>query len=351
MRPRRRVLPPDQTIDLLADLIDLADRDALESRLIKSVCLLVQPATVALARVLGDREPRWLVTAQADETGRITTADPLLADLRDLPALADRPDWAECFARAQVQARVNPEAASITLFPVSGPEEVLGVLVLQTDRPLTPAVRRLVLSLLTVFRKFQALLRYSECDLLTGLLNRKSFEESFYKASALPLASSGSPGTERRHDFARQYWLALIDIDHFKQVNDRFGHLIGDEVLLLLSRVMRQCFRHADQLYRFGGEEFVVLLRCANEADAMAALQRLRVATSTFSFPQVERITISVGFTDVRLGDTPNAAVERADKAVYHAKHHGRDQVCSHRVLLSSGAIEDEARPGDVELF
>ncbi len=77
----------------------------------------------------------------------------------------------------------------------------------------------------------------------------------------------------RRHEQAQgSYWLTMIDIDHFKRVNDNYGHLIGDEVLLLLARLMRATFRFHDQLYRFGGEEFVVLLRCADHADVSAVL-------------------------------------------------------------------------------
>ncbi len=128
------------------------------------------------------------------------------------------------------------------------------------------------MSILRIYRNFQGLLDYSERDTLTGLLNRKTFDESFLKAMAEPCAAAGAgvagerpPGTAAR---ARSYWLGVIDIDHFKRVNDNHGHLIGDEVLLLLARLMRSSFRFHDRLYRFGGEEFVVLMRCA---DATAA--------------------------------------------------------------------------------
>jgi len=115
--------------------------------------------------------------------------------------------------------------------------------------------------------------------------------------------------------------------------------------------VMRSCFRFYDQVYRFGGEEFVVLLRCSGEDDAMAALERFREAVRGYVFPQVEHITVSVGFTDVRHGDSPNAAVERADRAVYFAKNHGRDQVRCHAALVRKGLLEDEKKAGDIDLF
>jgi GGDEF domain-containing protein len=94
-----------------------------------------------------------------------------------------------------------------------------------------------------------------------------------------------------------------------------------------------------------------VLLRCSGEDDAMAALERFREAVRGYVFPQVERITVSVGFTDVRQGDTPNAAVERADRAVYFAKNHGRDQVRCHAALVREGLLEDDKKAGDIDLF
>ena len=162
-------------------------------------------------------------------------------------------------------------------------------------------------------------LDYSERDTLTGLLNRKTFDESFLKAvSELPrhkaaeVPAEDEQGQDRRHAAVHpRYWIGVIDIDHFKSINDRFGHLIGDEVLLLLSRLMRSSFRFNDLLYRFGGEEFVVLMRCDEEIHAGEAFERLRVNTERYAFPQVGRITVSIGFTEVRGGDSPAAAFER----------------------------------------
>jgi diguanylate cyclase (GGDEF)-like protein len=143
----------------------------------------------------------------------------------------------------------------------------------------------------------------------------------------------------------------VVDIDHFKLVNDQHGHLIGDEVLLLLSRLLRASFRFHDRLYRFGGEEFVVLLRCANDDQAHSALERLRAATESYSFPQVGHITVSIGFTRVGSTDSPGEAFERADKAVYWVKAHGRNRVASYSALVAQGEIIEDQRRGDVELF
>ena len=143
----------------------------------------------------------------------------------------------------------------------------------------------------------------------------------------------------------------MLDIDHFKRVNDNRGHLIGDEVLLLLSRLMRTSFRFHDPLCRFGGEEFVVLMRCGNPLDAAHAFERLRSNVERYAFLQVGRITVSIAFTELRADDTPNAAFARADKAVYHVKQNGRNHVAHRADLVAEGKLADEARDNsDVEL-
>ena len=115
---------------------------------------------------------------------------------------------------------------------------------------------------------------------------------------------------------------------------------------------MRSHFRFHDQIYRFGGEEFVVLIRCKTEADANQVLERLRVATQGHPFPQVGAITVSIGFTQILSGDSPSSAIERADKAVYYAKEHGRNRVCSYGALIASGGLaQPVTNVGAMELF
>jgi diguanylate cyclase (GGDEF)-like protein len=156
----------------------------------------------------------------------------------------------------------------------------------------------------------------------------------------------------RQLKVAEGYWLAVLDIDHFKRVNDNFGHLIGDEVLLLMARLMRSSFRFHDQLYRFGGEEFVILMRCAGHDDAQAVLNRFRRTVEAYAFPQVGTITVSIGFAPLQGDDTPSAAFGRADKAVYFAKGHGRNQVCSYPQLVAAGDLEQEVEAsGEADFF
>ena len=304
---------------------------------------------MSIYRLVGEQgEERWLTRASLAGDSPAAVADPAWVDLNDLPRANERTAWLQCLTTAQVSITRGTDAV-VTLFPMMAETGGVGVIELETKRSIDPKTRRLVFGVLRIYRNVQSLLDYSERDTLTGLLNRKIFDDSFYKVSALPLLEAKLEDGERRQGTGARYWLGVIDIDHFKSVNDRFGHLIGDEVLrLLLSRIMRGCFRYSDQLYRFGGEEFVVLLLCQDEDDAGAALERFRRVVGEYAFPQAGTITVSIGFTAIDVGDTPTAAFERADRAVYRAKHCGRNQVASHAELMRQGLIEDGKRVSDV---
>lgn len=193
------------------------------------------------------------------------------------------------------------------------------------------------------------LLDYSELDTLTGLLNRKTFDETFER---LLNASCAAPHDEIHEDHRKSpgdkdpAWLCVIDIDHFKRVNDSFGHLFGDEVLLRMGEHLRKTFRGSDRLFRFGGEEFIVVLNAPNEALAATSFNRFRESLEQHEFPQIGKVTCSIGFTRVLGGDVPTDVVGRADEALYYAKEHGRNRVCCYERLVSDGTI---AKPVPVE--
>ncbi|MES2889305.1 MAG: GGDEF domain-containing protein [Pseudomonadota bacterium] len=340
-------------VDHLADLTGFRDRDQLDVTLVGAMKDLLKPQMVVIYRRVGEAgSEHWLTRARLTATTLVATFDPVWAELSSLPALDDHPHRLQCMeSQSAIEIAGQPH---ITIFPVATERDVVGVMEVETEQPLSSESKRLVGSILRIYRNFQGLLDYSERDTLTGLLNRKTFDEAFLKASAEQqlVANEGKGDRRSVAGGPASSWLGVIDIDHFKRVNDTYGHLIGDEVLLLLSRLMRASFRFHDRLYRFGGEEFVVLMRCDNETDAGVAFERFRNHTENYSFPQVGRITVSIGFTALRVGDTPSGAFERADKAVYYVKEHGRNRVCSYTELTAKGELtEDDDKTGDVELF
>ena len=323
----------------------------LDASLVGALKDLLRPTAIAIYRLVGEAgQQRWITRAKLAAGETVPSADPLWSELDSLPPLATKPDHARCLAAERTLAIGS--SPPVTLFPIASDRESVGVLEVTTQTPMSEERQHVVDSILRIYRNFQGLLDYSERDTLTGLLNRKTFDECFLR---LAMPSGGNPTAEeaplRRDREAAQAYLGVIDIDHFKRVNDGFGHLIGDEVLLLMSRLMRSSFRHHDYLFRFGGEEFVVLMRCGDVADAVAAFERLRANVEGYAFPRVGRITVSVGFTELRPSDTPSACFERADKAVYHAKQNGRNQVHDYSDLVARGLLEDSSRDSDVELF
>ena len=149
-------------------------------------------------------------------------------------------------------------------------------------------------------------------------------------------------------------FLAVLDIDHFKQVNDRFGHLYGDEILIHFAQLMRSTFRAGDMLYRFGGEEFVVVFAVKRVEDGKEALERFRRAVEAYDFPRIGKITVSIGFTGIQgTGGPVTTLIDRADNAVYYAKRNGRNRVCGYETLVEKGdlAPSKAAEGGEATLF
>ena len=146
----------------------------------------------------------------------------------------------------------------------------------------------------------------------------------------------------------------MLDLDHFKRVNDDFGHLYGDEILVHFANLMRTTFRSADQLYRFGGEEFVVIFGVEpRERGGEATLERFRRAVEAHRFPGVGKVTVSIGFARVADALTPAPIlIDRADEALYYAKEHGRNRVCGWEALVAAGEVKPKPPPkADVTLF
>jgi diguanylate cyclase (GGDEF)-like protein len=184
------------------------------------------------------------------------------------------------------------------------------------------------------------MLDYSDCDDLTGLLNRRTFDETFKRVAARLPAPQFHGAPEQDRAAPRGSFICVVDIDNFKRVNDQFGHPYGDEVIVLLARLMTKLVDDAQFIFRFGGEEFVIILVNHTADEARATLERLRVTVENFAFPQVGRVTISSGMTAIRSGDAGANAFGRADQALYYSKRNGRNQFHSFEELVETGKID-----------
>lgn len=166
------------------------------------------------------------------------------------------------------------------------------------------------------------LIELSETDKLTGLKNRRYFQEKLEEQLS------------NNEKSASPFSLFILDIDHFKKVNDTFGHQVGDEVLAQLAQLLKNQARSLDIVARYGGEEFVVILPETDQNEAKAIAEQLRQAVEQAKW-QTGRITVSVGIATAIKTDNETTILQRADKALYASKENGRNHV-THSIDLTS---------------
>lgn len=152
-------------------------------------------------------------------------------------------------------------------------------------------------------------------DSLTGLLNRRAGELALLAAQKAAVTNGQAFG------------VLMADIDHFKQINDRFGHASGDRVLKSIARAMQQQIRDSDRAIRWGGEEFLIVLANAADTTALSTAERIRAAVEASSDPEVGSVTLSLGCAQSRPDESVEALVRRVDMALYRAKNEGRNRV------------------------
>lgn len=160
----------------------------------------------------------------------------------------------------------------------------------------------------------------AKVDALTGLHNRRWLEEMYSREM-----TRSNNGNFRLSAF-------MLDIDHFKHVNDTYGHLAGDHVLMSVAQAIQQSLRPSDMPVRYGGEEFSVFLPGTSTDNAKIIAERLRKNVEKMEIKTpgglIIKVTISIGFTERMENDTVQSIIERADQALYHAKENGRNRVC-----------------------
>ena len=299
------------------------------------------------------RPRTWMENGELVSTDSEASTDARREPLDHYPALRD------CVADHGDHALASPRRGRHVLWlPVWMDDKVNTCLEIIHSRPFSQHKLEVLRGVFQVYQNYQSLLDYSERDALTGLFNRKTFDEQFSR-QAMTVLGGGRGGTLAEtlagQDSSSppeplQQWLAVVDIDHFKQVNDRFGHLYGDEVLILIANILRSSFRSHDRVFRFGGEEFVVLLRSTTLSTAHKVFNRFRMAVQEYAFPQVGQVTVSLGFVSTTRG-SPVEILGQADQALYYAKEHGRNQVCFYDELVAAGHLATKVANDDVELF
>jgi diguanylate cyclase (GGDEF)-like protein len=152
-------------------------------------------------------------------------------------------------------------------------------------------------------------------DTLTGAYNRRAFRSMLDAA------------IEQRDRYEAPFVFAIIDIDHFKRVNDTYGHQKGDEVLKSIGKHLQQQIRQSDALIRYGGEEFVICFNSTRLEQAIKVMEKIRLSIERLELLENSSITISGGLSELRSDDIVSSLMRRADKALYAAKASGRNAI------------------------
>ncbi|MGC0150837.1 GGDEF domain-containing protein [Chromobacterium vaccinii] len=324
-------------LDSLVELTSQREQDMLESSLLSTLVEAMHVDRVELFTCRWVDNAPYLhrrleaLSGPGKPEVRETSDDNWLPPPSFLYELLNRPDHDDCIQHTPtglcLPLRCMGSITSLVIIHIPGEARI--------NRAMLQAMAR-------IHENFLRLLFEADRDMLTALHNRRKFDLRFYNL----LASLQHPPTPQP-----PHILALLDVDLFKRVNDQFGHMVGDEVLLLLSQLMQQNFREDDGLFRYGGEEFALLLKSSAEEEAEQALDRFRQTVERHAFPQVRNITISVGHTRIDPLLLPAQLIEQADRALYYAKGHGRNQVQSYEKLIADGRLARQTHDSPVDYF
>jgi len=331
-------------LDQLATLTSIRDLELIEFSLLKTLQGFLQPRSLSILRLDGKGQPTMEIVYGEDKCAMRSENLALSDELRRADA-----HLSSC------------EEQHATIETADGVMELLVLSKLRTSRSylqiavateLSTLDRHMVDGVLQIYRNFVSLMQHSQTDQLTGLANRKTFDDCVAKVHDLISQESDPILTERRDQRPVNYWLVMVDIDHFKSVNDRFGHLYGDEVLVLMAQLMQASFRQDDMIFRFGGEEFVLIVRGADQAACKTTLERFRQRVEHHAIPQVGTVTISMGVTQMESTTFVTTMVDRADQALYYSKRNGRNQVTFFEDMVAQGlATVEDIKLGELAFF
>jgi diguanylate cyclase (GGDEF)-like protein len=287
-------------------------------------------AALATLAVLGYAAQAWFSVVHPDMTGRIYAVNfcyggMMLLTAAEIRAFPDKTAAERLLFAVILTIGVYSFARTVGISLVQGHiverSEYVGSLtwlVLNFSTALFALLLALTLVYLVVLDAMQDLRAESMTDLLSGLLNRRGFEENGRKV----LAHAG--------EFGLPAALLICDIDHFKSVNDRFGHACGDQVIAAFAHCLRDAADDRHVVARIGGEEFAVVLSGTNLKAGRLFAEAVRNACSmlkTASLPEDYAVTASFGVAEMQAGEDLTSLMRRADAALYDAKRRGRDRV------------------------
>jgi diguanylate cyclase (GGDEF)-like protein len=348
-------------LDLISHIVKISscrDRTEINAAMVDTLTSLFQPLNLTIYRCYASkRKTMVFACAGRGPAGRFVR-NAYLPEHQYCRNIERDPLLNRCRRELSAVLDYLDDGSHRIIFPVNRLDQPLYMIDITLAEAFSADQRVALMGLIEYFGNHIALLDYGEADTLTGLSSRKTFDKHLFELLGQATAdrhevSLGNEPLRRRGGSADDsHWLAVCDIDHFKLVNDEFGHLIGDEVLIMLAQVMHGSFRFDDQLFRFGGEEFIALLQPTTQESATMVLERFRADVEKQAFSRVGHITVSIGFSRLMPNDTPTDVIDRADEALYYAKLHGRNRVDNYEKLITNELLRaKDVTKGEVELF
>ncbi|NRD75193.1 GGDEF domain-containing protein [Shewanella sp. VB17] len=329
---------PQAVLESIVQMTDQRQLDSLAESLVSTVMQMVKVEQVKILAV----DPYLDRHAAANQ----------LSLQADVSACHVFHECLKTHAVAQVSTPLGePKTREQIAIPIMLKDSVVMILWVTSEHLCAQDIQMLI-GFSKVYENFQSMVIESETDPLTGLLNRKAFLPRLMKVTqALRKAAiDGVIEPEKYQPSLQSHWLCIFDIDKFKLINDTFGHLYGDEILLDMVKVMKATFNEHDSIFRFGGDEFVVLMSKRTKADMLTLCEDFSHKLSINHGREVN-VTISMGIIEVNSVEEPSELLIKADKALYHIKETGRNRVGLYEDLVADGSIIPLTIEDDIELF
>lgn len=343
---------PEQDFELLKSVIEITqenDKPGLEYALIKTLARHIKFNAAFLLNI------PYGVVHEKLEVGAYISQDSANATTHKRPRIFLQVDEIiqRCIDEGDIVYHQSGSGYRST-YPIKIRDKIIAILLIFADHHLDED-KQLVSLFTQVYSNLLAIQYDNERDTLTSLLNRKAFDLHITELLAEANAREEilELDKERRHSKENSIpWVGVLDIDHFKRINDTYGHLYGDEVLMLFAQIMNNSFRRNDLLFRYGGEEFVVILSPTTATDALMVFNRFRQNLENYDFPRVGQVTASSGMAGIQPNVHPKTVLEQADQALYFSKENGRNRVSNYHQLIDDGLIQvQDVSSDDIEMF
>lgn len=329
------------SIDLLDSVVDITaqtESDNISESLITTILQLTQVSQVLMLEYDPDFSPEFNVVASSD----------LFLYDKEKTAI-ERIIRACIISNDNVVEYSKEQGLSLLAIPIrAGDKNDIKGIVFCKAKKLKGDEIQLIEGLSKVYENYQNIICASERDGLTGLYNRKLLTTKIDSLLDRFLIQ-GSSRVETSEYF---HWVCIFDIDNFKKINDKLGHVFGDEVILLVTAIMRETFDEDDILFRYGGDEFVVILHPQSREEMEIKVHQFIENVNMRDYGQAKRVSISMGSASINNQELNAITVlGYADQALYRAKQNGINQMAFYEDLIAKGELEPLLPIDDVELF